>query len=163
MKIQKFLFGQSNPTYLITCGKDRFVLRKKPPGKLLPSAHAIEREYRVMAALESTRVPVPKMYCLCTDSSIIGTPFYVCSFVNGRVYRAPHLPDFKDPSVRFAIYSELNRVLAAIHSVNIHEVGLTRFSRGSSKAKGSDSNYVQRLTRRWTKQYEAARAKETNR
>ena len=96
LKVSKFGFGQSNPTYLLSLSNGlKFVLRKKPQGKLLQSAHAIEREYRVMSALQNTRVPVPRTYHLCTDSSIIGTPFYICEFIKGRVFTKAHLPELR--------------------------------------------------------------------
>jgi aminoglycoside phosphotransferase (APT) family kinase protein len=96
LKIQQFSFGQSNPTYLLNDRNKAYVLRKKPPGKLLPSAHAVEREYRILKILEKTDVPVPKMVLLCEDASIIGTPFYVMEHVEGRIFREPTLPGATD-------------------------------------------------------------------
>ena len=101
--------GQSNPTYLVDDGAQRFVLRKKPPGALLASAHAIDREYRVMSALEGSDVPVPRMLGYCDDTSIVGTPFYVMEFLDGRVLMDPSLPGMQ-PDERGAIYREMNRV-----------------------------------------------------
>ena len=154
LKISKFGFGQSNPTYLLSLPNNvKFVLRKKPTGKLLPSAHAIEREYRVMSALQNTRVPVPRTYHLCTDSSIIGTPFYVCEFVKGRVFTSSSLPELRSQQ-RFAIYAELNRVLSCIHSVNLHDTGLTNYS-------SSTKDHISRTIYRWNKQFNASKTEET--
>src|SRR5437588_8111740 len=92
LKVEQFRGGQSNPTYKLNAGNEQYVLRRKPPGKLLPSAHAVEREYRVISALANSDVPVPKTYCLCEDDAIIGTPFYVMEYVDGRVPWEPTLP-----------------------------------------------------------------------
>src|SRR6266702_2468877 len=109
--------GQSNPTFVIKVdGKKRYVLRKKPAGPLLPSAHAVDREYRVMKALGGSDVPVPRMLCLCEDDSVIGTMFFVMNFADGRSFWDPALPHV-DPAERSAIYGEMNRVIAALHSV----------------------------------------------
>lgn len=150
-EVRKFAYGQSNPTYLIISGGKRYVMRKKPPGKLLPSAHAVEREYRVMTALRGTDVPVPHTYCLCTDNTVIGTPFYIMEFMNGRVFTDPQLTGLR-PYEKYAVYSELNRVLAALHTVDFEEVGLGDF--------GPKSNYCGRQLRRWSKQYYASKTHE---
>ena len=109
LKVKKFGFGQSNPTYLLECNKLQLVLRKKPFGKILRSAHAIEREYRVMSALQNSKVPVPKTYILCSDASIIGTPFYIYEFIKGRVFTSSQLPSLRSQQ-RFAVYAELQKV-----------------------------------------------------
>lgn len=143
VKIESLAGGQSNPTYKITCGSDCVVLRKKPPGKLLPSAHAIEREYRVMRALTSTAVPVPKMLALCEDESLIGTPFYLMSYLAGRVFHDQSLPHMNSVE-RGAIYDEMNRVLASIHQLDYRQIGLENF--------GKPGNYFARQISRWSKQ-----------
>src|SRR5947207_13420325 len=100
LTVKQFRGGQSNPTYYLMAGRREYVLRRKPPGKLLPSAHAVEREYRVISALAHTDVPVPKTYCLCEDAAVIGTPFYVMDFVDGRVFWDPTLPGMTPPEAR---------------------------------------------------------------
>ena len=126
----QFGFGQSNPTYQITAADgQRFVLRKKPPGKLLSkTAHKVEREYRILHALEATAVPVPKTYCLCEDESVVGTPFYIMEFLDGRIFE-----DFSMPGVRAedraAMWRDAVRVLAELHAVDRRAVGLERFGR----------------------------------
>jgi aminoglycoside phosphotransferase (APT) family kinase protein len=149
IEVAQFQGGQSNPTYLIKAGDRQYVLRRKPPGKLLPSAHAVEREHRVMAALAHTDVPVARMYALCEDESVIGTPFYLMEYVAGRVLWDPTLPDMTREQ-RAAHYDELNRVIAALHRVDYAKVGLSDFGRAG--------HYVERQIARWSKQYEAANA-----
>ena len=117
VEVRKFRGGQSNPTYLILSEGRHYVLRKKPPGHLLPSAHAVEREHRVMTALQDTGVPVPRIYGLCEDSSIIGTPFFIMEYVEGRVFWDPALPGLA-PQERGALYDEMNRVIALLHQVD---------------------------------------------
>ncbi len=151
LNVQQFEGGQSNPTFLISCGGQNYVLRKKPPGKLLPSAHQVEREYRVMKALEKTDVPVPKMLLLCEDDAVIGTPFFVMEYVNGRVLADFTLPN-KSPGERRAIYLDVVRVLAALHSLNYADLGLDDF--------GKPGNYFSRQIGRWSKQYVAAKTDE---
>lgn len=151
LAVEQFRGGQSNPTFRISAGGRSYVLRRKPPGKLLPSAHAVEREYRVLAALRETGVPVPRTYCLCEDESVIGTTFYVMDYVDGRVFWAPTLPGM-DNAARRATYDEMNRVIAALHRVDYQSVGLADF--------GKPGNYFVRQIARWTKQY---RASETER
>lgn len=149
--VQQFDGGQSNPTYLVKTSSGPYVLRRKPPGALLPSAHAVDREFRVIRALENTDVPVPKTYLYCDDPTVIGTVFYVMEFVDGKVYDAPDLPGMTAQQ-RAKIYDELNRVIAALHSINPADVGLEDF--------GKTGNYAERQIARWTKQY---RASETER
>lgn len=149
--VHEFTGGQSNPTYLLQAGAQRYVLRKKPPGVLLPSAHAIEREHRIMAALAESGVPVPRMHMLCDDVTLIGTPFFVMEFVEGRVFLDPTLPE-ETPAMRTAMYAELNRVIAALHAVDFAAVGLPDY--------GKVGNYMKRQIERWTRQY---RASETER
>src|SRR5258706_6386716 len=117
LEVEQFKGGQSNPTFRLSAGGTRYVLRRKPPGKLLPSAHAIDREYRVMTALHDSGVPVPRTRCLCADESVIGTPFFVMDCVDGRIFWDPSLPDMNPPR-RAAIFAEMNRVIAALHRVD---------------------------------------------
>lgn len=145
--VEQFRGGQSNPTYRVSSAKDSYVLRRKPPGKLLPSAHAVEREYRVISALGRTDVPSPKTYLLCEDPSIIGTAFYVMDFVDGRIFWDMPLPELPSDE-RAAIYDSLNSGLARLHLVNYHDLGLEDF--------GPPSGYVNRQILRWTKQYRAS-------
>ena len=149
--VRQFEGGQSNPTFLLTSGDERFVLRKKPPGKLLPSAHQVDREYRIYRALGDTDVPVPRTYLLCEDDSVIGTPFYVMEYLEGRVFRDAMLPDL-NPVERKAVYSDMNRVLSAIHHVDYQSKGLGDY--------GKPGNYFSRQIGRWTKQYLAAKTDE---
>ncbi|XP_019362773.1 PREDICTED: acyl-CoA dehydrogenase family member 10 [Gavialis gangeticus] len=144
--LRQFSHGQSNPTYYVQYGDHRLVLRKKPPGKLLPSAHAVEREYRVLRVLAEAGVPVPRVLALCEDSSIIGTPFYLMEYCAGHVYKDPSLPRL-EPAQRRAIYAAMNQVLAQIHSVDLKAAGLEDY--------GKHGNYVQRQVQTWTKQYRA--------
>jgi aminoglycoside phosphotransferase (APT) family kinase protein len=146
--IRQFEGGQSNPTFLLTSGDIRYVLRKKPPGTLLPTAHAVEREYRIYRALEGTDVPVPKAHLLCEDPSIIGTAFYVMDYVQGRNFRGSSLPELSSADRR-AAYDDMNRVLAALHSVDYKAKGLEDY--------GKPGNYFERQINRWTKQYLAAK------
>lgn len=149
--LRQFQGGQSNPTYLIETPRKKFVLRKKPPGKLLPSAHLIEREYRVLRALPEADVPVPKAHVLCEDASIIGTPFYVMDHVDGRVITAVTLPQLS-PADRKAIYIDYARVGAKLHTVDYRACGLSDF--------GKPEGYVARQLDRWTKQYLASKTEE---
>ncbi len=145
LSVRQFRGGQSNPTYWISDGDRTWVLRKKPPGKLLPSAHQVEREHRVLAALADTDVPVAKVHELCEDPSIVGTPFFLMDHVEGRIFWNVQLPDC-DRSERSAIYRELARVLATIHGVDLDRTGLRTY--------GKPSGYVERQIRRWSEQYE---------
>jgi len=146
--IEQYQGGQSNPTYRVTAGKHRFVLRRKPPGDLLPSAHAVDREYRVMSVLAGT-VPVPRMRALCEDASVLGTVFYVMDYVEGRILWEPTLPG-RSPPARAAHYNEMNRVIATLHGVDYAALGLGNF--------GKPGNYIARQVARWSKQYSAASA-----
>jgi aminoglycoside phosphotransferase (APT) family kinase protein len=139
--------GQSNPTFLLSAGSDRYVLRKRPAGDLLPSAHAVDREYRVMTALRGTGVQVPQMLCLCEDTEVLGTMFYVMSHVEGRVLWDARLPGF-DAQERTAMYDEMNRTIAALHLVDPNAVGLADY--------GRSGGYVARQITRWSKQYLAS-------
>jgi len=151
IQFEQFEGGQSNPTFRITAGGRRFVLRKQPPGELLPSAHQVDREYRVMHALAGTDVPVPQMVALCEDSTVIGTKFYVMEWVDGRVFAETRLPSLT-PTERRAIYLDLARVLAQLHSVDPAAVGLGEF--------GRPGNYYERQINRWSKQYLASKTEE---
>lgn len=139
--------GQSNPTYRLTSPGGRYVLRRKPPGKLLPSAHAVDREFRVMKALHGSDVPVPRVLALCSDDSVIGTMFYVMENVAGRVFYDPRLPD-RSKAERAAMFDDMNRVIAALHRVDFAAIGLSDF--------GKPGNYFQRQIARWSQQYRAS-------
>ena len=145
--ILKFEGGQSNPTYLLACESGRYVLRRKPAGKLLKSAHAIDREFRVMRALTDSDVPVPEMLHLCEDSDVIGTDFYVMAYVSGCTFWDPALPEF-DNAVRTEIYDQMNKVLVSIHNVDINMTGLSDY--------GRPGNYFDRQYNRWVSQYRAS-------
>jgi aminoglycoside phosphotransferase (APT) family kinase protein len=145
--VEQFAGGQSNPTYLVSVGSDRYVLRRKPPGTLLPSAHAVDREYRVMHALAASGVPVPKVFALCDDPAVIGTEFFLMEYVPGRVFWDATLPGVA-PRERAALYDELNRVIAALHGVDHAAVGLVDY--------GRPGDYLRRQIARWTRQYRAA-------
>ncbi|MCF8474349.1 MAG: phosphotransferase [Emcibacter sp.] len=147
LNIEKFAGGQSNPTYRITAKSGKYVLRSKPVGNLLPSAHAVDREYRVTKALLGTDVPVAKPLHLCTDNDVIGSWFYVMDFMEGRIFWDPSLPDLTN-SERTNMYHEMNRVLAAIHSVVLDKQGLQDY--------GKPGNYYERQISRWSKQYKAS-------
>lgn len=144
---EKFAGGQSNPTFLLSADSGQYVLRRKPPGVLLKSAHAVDREFRVISALADTDVPVADGYHLCEDDDVIGSMFYVMSFVDGRIFWDPSLGDSSNEE-RAAIYDEMNRVLAALHIVDIAAAGLSDY--------GKPGNYFERQVGRWTKQYLAA-------
>lgn len=135
--------GQSNPTYRLTAGSRRLVLRKRPAGKLLPSAHAIDREYRVMNALRDSAVPVPAMQVYCDDESVIGTAFYLMDYLEGRTLTDQSLPGMT-PAERGAIYREMNRVIAELHRVDLASAGLADF--------GRPGNYFARQIARWSRQ-----------
>jgi len=151
LSVKQFGYGQSNPTYFLTddaTGR-HFVLRKKPPGKLLPSAHAVDREYRVIKALGKTDVPVPDVHLLCQDESIVGTPFYVMDHVEGRIFRNPTVREAADTEERAAIIEAMIDTLARIHLVDWDALGLADF--------GKPGNYMARQTGRWSKQYMASK------
>ncbi len=147
LRADKFADGQSNPTFALATDSGRFVLRRKPPGELLKSAHAVDREYRVQRALADTDVPVARMYHLCEDEAVIGSVFYVMEFVDGRTFWEPSLPGI-DIAERSAIYDSMNATLAAIHSVDVDAVGLGDF--------GRPGNYFERQFDRWSRQYRAS-------
>ncbi|GHD46165.1 aminoglycoside phosphotransferase [Thalassobaculum fulvum] len=149
LTVLQFQGGQSNPTFRVEAGEHAYVLRKKPPGKLLPSAHMVEREYRVMAALAQTDVPVPVMRLLCEDTDVIGTAFYVMDFLEGRIPGEPSLDEGYSPDERAAIWDSMNDALAKLHNVDPAAVGLGDF--------GKPANYVGRQIDRWSKQFEASK------
>ena len=144
---QKTPTGQSNPTFILSAPSGRYVLRRKPPGELLKSAHAVDREFRIQQALAGTAVPVARMLALCQDESVIGSIFYIMECVDGEVHFDPRLPD-KSPEWRAAMFDDMNRVLAALHDVDVAAVGLSEFGRPGS--------YFARQVGRWTKQYRAS-------
>ncbi|WP_027037640.1 phosphotransferase family protein [Mesorhizobium ciceri] len=146
--VEKFKSGQSNPTYLLTAASGRYVLRAKPPGQLLKSAHQVDREFRVMSALAGTAVPVPAMLHLSAEDSPIGRMFYVMDFLDGRIFWDPALPEARDNEERAAIYNAMNHTLAALHEVDVEAVGLGDF--------GRPGNYFERQLARWTSQYRAS-------
>ncbi|TPN28393.1 phosphotransferase family protein [Mesorhizobium sp. B2-3-3] len=146
--IEKFKSGQSNPTYLLKAASGRYVLRAKPPGQLLKSAHQVDREFRVMKALSGTAVPVPEMLHLSAEESPIGRMFYVMNFLDGRIFWDPALPEARDNDERAAIYDAMNATLAALHDVDVEAVGLSDF--------GRPGNYFERQLARWTSQYRAS-------
>ncbi len=149
LDVKQFQGGQSNPTYLLTTPNAKYVLRSKPGpvAKLLPSAHAIEREFRVMRALSSHGVPLPRMLLLVEDEAVIGRAFFVMEHVEGRIFWEQSLPDIA-PAARTAIYDEMNRVIAQLHSVDVERAGLGGF--------GKAGNYFERQIGRWSKQYRAS-------
>jgi len=147
LRVAKFKGGQSNPTFMLTSADHKYVLRRKPPGKLLPSAHAVDREYRVISALAGSEVPVPRTWALCEDDSVIGTMFFIMDCVDGRILWDPSLPGMC-PVERGAIFDEMNRVIAALHSVDYSVVGLTGY--------GKPGSYFARQIDRWSKQYRAS-------
>jgi aminoglycoside phosphotransferase (APT) family kinase protein len=145
--IKQFKGGQSNPTYLLETPGRCYVLRRKPPGKLLPSAHAVDREYRVISALRSERFPVAEPFVYCADESVAGTPFYVMGFVDGRVFWEPQMPG-SNPGERTAVYDSMNATIARLHLLDPGTIGLGDFGKGE--------NYVSRQVDRWSKQYRAS-------
>jgi aminoglycoside phosphotransferase (APT) family kinase protein len=145
--LTKFAGGQSNPTYRIDAGGTRYVLRRKPFGPILPSAHAVEREYRLIAALHPTGFPVPRAFALCEDPAVIGAPFYVMAMVEGRTFWNGRLPE-QEPAERRAIYEQMIATLARLHSYDPAALGLSDY--------GAPGNYFERQVGRWTKQYRAA-------
>jgi len=147
IEVRQFHGGASNPTFMVFAGDQRLVLRKKPPGQLLASAHQVDREYRVMKALGTTGFPVPVMRALCLDEGVIGTTFYVMDYLAGRIFRDARLPGLQ-PAERAAIYDELNAVLARLHGVDYAAIGLGDYGRPGS--------YFARQIDRWIKQYRGA-------
>jgi len=147
LTVEQFKGGQSNPTFLIKTPGKSYVMRRKPPGVLLPSAHAVDREYQVISALAGTEVPVAASYALCTDDSVIGAMFYIMDYVEGRIIWDPSLPGMT-PAERGAIFDEMNRVISALHRVDYRAVGLGEY--------GKPGNYLERQVARWSKQYKAS-------
>ncbi len=146
--VRQFQGGQSNPTFHLETRDATYVLRKKPPGRLLPSAHAVDREFTVLKALAESPVPVPRVHLLCTDESVIGQMFYIMDHVPGRVFADRALPGIP-PDERAAMYDDMNRVLALLHGCDYRALGLGEF--------GRPEGYVARQVARWSKQYEASR------
>jgi aminoglycoside phosphotransferase (APT) family kinase protein len=147
LTVKQFKGGQSNPTYLLETPARHYVLRRKPPGKLLPSAHAVDREYRVIRALHGQGFPVAEPLILCEDETIAGTPFYLMAFVDGRVFWEPHMPG-SNVQERASVYYSMNETIARLHSFDPAQIGLGDFGRGE--------NYVVRQVERWSKQYRAS-------
>ncbi len=150
-QVERAAGGQSNPTYIFTYGDQKFVLRRRPDGELLPSAHAIEREFRVQCALIMSDIYVPTMFHYCEDESVARTEFYLMEFIPGRVFRDSSLSQV-DPELRKEMYFEMAKTLALIHSVDIDEIGLTDF--------GPHGNYFARQIRRWTQQWQLSKNNE---
>ncbi len=148
LKASKFAGGQSNPTFKIDSASGSYVLRRQPPGKLLKSAHAVDREYRVISALNHSNVPVAEVYHLCEDRDVIGSMFYLMEFCEGNIYWDAALPEIETNQTRSNMYDEMNRVLAALHSVDIEAAGLSNY--------GKPGNYFERQLRRWSSQYKAS-------
>jgi aminoglycoside phosphotransferase (APT) family kinase protein len=151
LTVRQFVGGQSNPTYMLETPTARFVMRKKPAGTLLQSAHQVEREFRIIKALATTDVPVPRVHLLCEDIDVIGTAFFVMDYVAGRIMRDPLMPD-SSPEERAACYDSMNDVLARLHKVDFRAVGLGDYGRPAA--------YVERQVARWSKQYEASKTEE---
>jgi len=151
LTVRQFKGGQSNPTYLLEAASGKYVMRRKPPGKLLKSAHAVDREFRVISALYAADFPVPRPYVLCEDEQIVGTMFYIMEFVEGRIFWELDLPD-SNPDERRAIYDSMNETIAKLHSFNYEKIGLGDY--------GKPGNYFARQISRWSQQY---RASEINR
>ncbi|HSV02062.1 MAG TPA: phosphotransferase family protein [Phenylobacterium sp.] len=147
LEVRKFKGGQSNPTYQLITPARKYVLRRKPPGKLLPSAHAVDREYRVITALYPTGFPVAKTYGLCTDDAVVGTWFYIMDNVEGRILWDQSLPQY-DPAERNGIFRAKIKTLADLHNTDYVKIGLEDF--------GKPGNYMGRQVDRWTKQYKAS-------
>lgn len=151
LRVQQFEGGQSNPTFLLSTAGKQYVLRKKPPGRLLPSAHMVEREYRIMKSLAETGVPLPRMYLLCENPTVIGVAFFVMEYIRGRVLRDLSLPEMSAKERR-AVYLDMIRVLAALHSLDFAALGLADY--------GKPGNYFGRQIGRWSRQYAAAKTDE---
>lgn len=146
VKASKFAGGQSNPTFKLETPTKTYVLRRQPPGKLLKSAHAVDREYRVLAALKDTAVPVAEVYHLCEDTNLIGSMFYIMEYVEGRVFWDSSLPEITDKNTRGQMYQQMVEVMAALHGVDVDAVGLGDY--------GRPGNYYERQFSRWSKQYQ---------
>jgi aminoglycoside phosphotransferase (APT) family kinase protein len=145
--VSQFKGGQSNPTYLVETALRRYALRRKPPGKLLPSAHAVDREYRIISVLHAQGFPVAEPVLYCADETVIGTAFFVMAYVEGRVFWEPQMPA-SDPAERAAVYDAMNATLARLHTFDPTAIGLADYGRGE--------NYVARQVERWSKQYRAS-------
>ncbi|HTV88979.1 MAG TPA: phosphotransferase family protein [Stellaceae bacterium] len=145
---ERFAGGQSNPSYRLDAASGQYVLRRKPPGPLLPSAHAVDREFRVMQALAATPVPVPRVYALCDDTAIIGSAFYIMEYLDGRIFWDQRLPEITDAAERSAMFDSMNAVIAALHTIDHAAVGLADF--------GRPGNYMGRQVARWSRQYRAS-------
>jgi len=145
---ERFAGGQSNPTYRLSAASGQYVLRRKPPGPLLPSAHAVDREFRVMRALAETAVPVPRVYALCEDDAVIGSAFYVMEHLDGRIFWDQRLPEIASAAERAAMFESMNRVIADLHKIDYAAVGLGDF--------GRPGNYMGRQIARWSRQYRAS-------
>ncbi len=150
LSVRQFAGGQSNPTFLLEAGGASYVLRKKPPGRLLPGAHQVDREYRILKALRGSAVPVPEVFALCEDESVIGTAFFVMEHVGGRIFRSNQMPEAASPAERAATFDSMNAVMAALHQVDYRAVGLESY--------GKPGNYMPRQVATWTKQYLASKA-----
>ncbi|WDE09866.1 phosphotransferase family protein [Thalassomonas haliotis] len=148
LQLKKFTGGQSNPTYKLSAKSGDYVLRSQPRGKLLKSAHAVDREYRVLAALKNSQIPVPKVFHLCEDKTIIGAMFYLMEFCDGRVYWDAALQQVQSNAVRSEMYDAMNRVLVDLHQLDIHACGLSDYAKAG--------NYFQRQLTRWSSQYRAS-------
>lgn len=151
MQVSKFATGQSNPTFLLRNAETAFVLRRKPLGTLLKSAHAVEREFRVQQALQGTDVPVPEMFLLCEDAAVLGAPFYIMAHVEGRNFVDPRLGDLP-LGIRSRVMEEMCRVLAALHSIDVTTVGLADY--------GPPGDYFARQLNRWSTQYQASQTED---
>jgi aminoglycoside phosphotransferase (APT) family kinase protein len=147
LSVKQFKGGQSNPTYLLQTPARSYVLRRKPPGKLLPSAHAVDREFRVISALHAQKFPVAEPLAYCADEGVAGTAFYVMDFVDGRVFWEPQMPG-SNPAERTAVYNAMNDTIARLHAFDPAKIGFGDFGRGE--------NYVARQVERWSKQYRAS-------
>jgi aminoglycoside phosphotransferase (APT) family kinase protein len=145
---ERFSGGQSNPTYRLTAASGNYVLRRKPPGPLLPSAHAVDREFRVMRSLADSAVPVPRVHALCEDDAVVGSAFYVMEFLDGRIFWDQRLPEISSPTERGAMFHSMNAVIAALHNVDYNAAGLGDF--------GRPGNYMDRQIARWSRQYRAS-------
>src|SRR5919198_4582842 len=149
--IRQMRGGQSNPTFLLGTDRGEYVLRKQPPGQLLPSAHAVDREFRVLSALAATDVPVPKAILFCDDREVIGTPFYLMERLKGRIFWSPTLPELPREERR-GIYIAMNDALARLHRADWQAIGLVGF--------GKPGNYYERQIGRWTKQWQGSKTRE---
>ena len=151
LEVRQFKGGQSNPTYQLVTPNKKYVMRRKPPGKLLPSAHAVDREYKVITALGSIDFPVPRTYCLCEDESVVGTMFYIMDMVEGRILWDPLLPDLPKEGRR-PIFEAKIQTLADLHNADYKAIGLGDF--------GKEGEYFERQISRWTKQYQLSETQE---